>query len=140
MKQLKLLFASCLLLCAGTMYAQKYVGGDISLLPDYENANAKYKDQNGSNISGDMIQYFKQQGWNAMRVRLFVDPSKASTQHQNEGVRQDLDYVKALGRRIKEAGLAFMLDSTTATHGPTPASTRHQAHGPALTRTYWRRL
>ncbi len=110
MKQLKLLFASCLLLCAGTMYAQKYVGGDISLLPDYENANAKYKDQNGSNISGDMIQYFKQQGWNAMRVRLFVDPSKASTQHQNEGVRQDLDYVKALGRRIKEAGLAFMLD------------------------------
>lgn len=110
MKQLKLLFASCLLLCTGTMYAQKYVGGDISLLPDYENANAKYKDQNGSNISGDMIQYFKQQGWNAMRVRLFVDPSKASAQHQKEGVRQDLEYVKALGKRIKDAGLTFLLD------------------------------
>ena len=110
MKEIKLLLVSWLLLCAGTMYAQKYAGGDISLLPDYEKANAKYKDQNGTLITGDMILYFKQQGWNAMRVRLFVDPSNAIDQHQKEGVRQDLDYVKALGKRIKEAGLAFMLD------------------------------
>ena len=73
-----------------TVNAQKYVGGDISLLPDYENANAKYKDKNGTLITGDMIQYFKQQGWNAMRVRLFVDPSKAPAAHQDQGVRQDL--------------------------------------------------
>ena len=45
-----------------------------------------------------------------MRVRLFVDPSKASATHQKEGVVQDLDYVIALGKRIKSAGLSFMLD------------------------------
>lgn len=112
MKRILLLTIFTMLTMVGgqTMLAQKYVGGDISLLPDYENANAKYKDKNGTVITGDMIQYFKQQGWNAMRVRLFVDPSKAPQDHQNQGVRQDLAYVKALGKRIKDAGLAFLLD------------------------------
>jgi len=45
-----------------------------------------------------------------MRVRLFVDPSKASSTEIGEGVCQDLEYVKALGKRIKDAGFAFMLD------------------------------
>ena len=52
----------------------------------------------------------KEQGWNAMRVRLFVDPSKASADDRKEGAIQDLEYVKALGKRIKEAGLPLMLD------------------------------
>ena len=112
MKKLLLLTMITVLMVVGgqMVQAQKYVGGDISLLPDYENANAKYKDKNGTLITGDMIQYFKQQGWNAMRVRLFVDPSKAPAAHQDQGVRQDLEYVKALGKRIKDAGLAFLLD------------------------------
>ena len=93
-----------------TMTAQKYVGGDISLLPTYEEHGAKYLDKDGKAIAGGMVAYFKEQGWNAMRVRLFVDPSKASTAHQGEGVRQDLEYVKALGKQIKDAGLSFMLD------------------------------
>ena len=41
-----------------------------------------------------------------MRVRLFVDPSEDT----DKNVCQDLDYVKALGKRIKDAGLYFMLD------------------------------
>jgi arabinogalactan endo-1,4-beta-galactosidase len=45
-----------------------------------------------------------------MRVRLFVEPKNAPVQHQGEGVCQDLDYVKALGKRIKDAGFYFMLD------------------------------
>ena len=89
--------------------AQKYVGGDISLLPSYEANNAKYYDKNGKLIS-DVILFMKEQGMNAMRVRLFVDPSKAPDQHKKEGVCQDLDYVKALGKRIKDAGLCFLLD------------------------------
>ena len=52
----------------------------------------------------------KEQGLNAMRVRLFVDPSKASTEAKGQGVRQDLEYVKKLGKKIKDAGLNFMLD------------------------------
>lgn len=88
---------------------QKYVGGDISLLTKYEEHKAKYYDHNGSAIS-NVLSYFKEQGWNAMRVRLFVDPSNASSTAKGQGVCQDLDYVAALGKRIKEAGLAFMLD------------------------------
>ncbi len=105
----RLLFTLC---CMTSLIAaaQKYVGGDISLLPLYEQNGAKYLDQDGKVISGSMIAYFKAQGWNAMRVRLFVDPTKASTTHQGEGVRQDLAFVKALGKQIKEAGLSFMLD------------------------------
>ena len=88
----------------------RYVGGDISLLPSYETNGAQYKDQNGNTITGGMLPYFKAQGMNAMRVRLFVDPSKASATQKGEGVRQDLEYVKALGQQIKDCGLAFMLD------------------------------
>ena len=109
MKRL-ILLTTTLLTMAITASGQKYVGGDISMLPEYEKYGAQYYDKSGNAITGDMIAYFKEQGWNAMRVRLFVDPSKASETHQREGVRQDLEYVKKLGKRIKDAGLTFLLD------------------------------
>ena len=90
-------------------FAQKYVGGDISLLPTYIEHGANYKDKDGKKIS-DMLVFLKEQGMNTMRVRLFVDPSNATDKEKGEGVRQDLEYVKALGKQIKDAGLSFMLD------------------------------
>ena len=100
-----------LLMCmtAVTTNAQKYLGGDISMLPKYEEANAVYRDKTGKVIP-DVIQFMKEQGMNAMRVRLFVDPSKAPADDKIEGVWQNLEYVKALGKRIKDAGLYFLLD------------------------------
>lgn len=96
--------------CVTTMvYAQKYVGGDISLLPTYEEHGANYMDKDGKKIT-NMLAFLKEQGLNTMRVRLFVDPSKATDAAKGQGVRQDLDYVKAFGKRIKDAGLNFMLD------------------------------
>ena len=88
-----------------TVSAQKFVGGDISMLPKYEQAGVVYKDKSGNTVS-DVIAFFKQEGMNAMRVRLFVDPSKDN----DKAVCQDLDYVKTLGKRIKDAGLRLMLD------------------------------
>ena len=85
--------------------AQKYVGGDISMLPKYEQAGVVYKDKNGNTVS-DVIAFFKQEGLNAMRVRLFVDP----TQDNDKAVCQDLDYVKTLGKRIKDADMQLLLD------------------------------
>ena len=109
MKQL--LLTLCTVLLAITASAQqKFVGGDISLLPKYEANGAKFLDKNGQAITGGMINYFKAQGWNAMRVRLFVDPSKAPSDDKGEGVCQDLAFVKSLGKAIKDAGLSFMLD------------------------------
>ncbi len=84
--------------------AQKYVGGDISMLTKYEDAGVIYKDKNGNAVQP--LPFFKGQGLNAMRVRLFVDPS----QDNDKAVCQDLEYVKALGKRIKDQGMAFMLD------------------------------
>ena len=84
--------------------AQKYVGGDISMLTKYENAGVVYKDKNGNAVQP--LPFFKEQGLNAMRVRLFVDPSLDN----DKAVCQDLEYVKALGKRIKDQGMAFMLD------------------------------
>ena len=88
---------------------ERLVGGDISMLTKYEEGGAIYKDRNGSTIS-NILPYFGQQGWNAMRLRLFVNPENASTTHQKEGVVQNLAYVKALGKRIKDAGYALVLD------------------------------
>lgn len=89
--------------------APAYVGGDISLLPTYEENGANYMDKDGKKIA-DLLSFMKEQGMNAMRVRLFVDPSRAPADHKGQGVRQDLDYVKKLGKKIKDAGLKFMLD------------------------------
>lgn len=89
--------------------AQKYVGGDISLLPKYEGAGAKYLSHDGASIASPLA-FFKEQGMNAMRVRLFVDPSKQTGEDKDANASQTLDDVVALGKRIKDAGFKLMLD------------------------------
>ena len=98
MKKITLLLVAAL--AANIASAQKLVGGDISMLPKYEAANVVYKNKSGDIV--EPLEFFKEEGMNAMRVRLFVDSDK--------GVCQDLDYVKAFGKRIKDAGFQFMLD------------------------------
>lgn len=86
-------------------------GGDISVLPLYEQHNSGYLDADGNKID-DLIKWLKDEcGWNAFRVRLFVDP-KAKDPKGNKDlcVVQNLDYVKKLGKRIKDAGGVFLLD------------------------------
>lgn len=103
-----LLLTLCIVLTC-TVSAQKYLGGDVSLLLTYEENGANYMDIDGKKIT-DLLAFLKEQGLNTMRVRLFVDPSKASAEAKGLGVRQDLEYVKKLGKKIKNAGLGFMLD------------------------------
>lgn len=105
MKQYKLILASALLFCLTTMQAQKYVGGDLSVLLKYEEQSATYLDKDGKAIA-DVLTFVKEQGWNTIRVRLFDDPSKDT----DKNVCQDIEYVKRLGKRIKDAGLYFLLD------------------------------
>ncbi len=105
MKQIKLLITFILLCLCGICQAQKYVGGDLSVLLKYEEQKATYFDKDGKTIS-DVLTFVKQQGWNTIRVRLFADPSKDT----DKNVCQDIEYVKKLGKRIKDAGLYFMLN------------------------------
>lgn len=135
MNNIKKLF-SLLCLCPLLAGAQKYVGGDISLLPTYEEHGVHYLDTHGTQVQ--LLPYLgREAGWNAMRVRLFVDPSKAPAAHRQEGVRQDLDYVTALARRIKAEGYALMLDFHYSDTWTDPGSTPHHRPGPAQTPWYW---
>lgn len=84
----------------------RVVGGDISLIPAYEHAGDLWLDADGK-IIPDLITYLRDEaGWTSARVRLMVDPKQDS----DPGTCQDLEYVKQLGRRIKEAGMLFLLD------------------------------
>ena len=91
MRRLYCLFACVLVVCIVGRAAPKYVGGDISLLTKYEERGAIYYNENGTRVT-NVLGYLKDNGLNAMRVRLFVDPSKADAEDQGEGVCQDLPY------------------------------------------------
>lgn len=86
-------------------------GGDLSLVPAYEKAGDVWLDASERSINttytDGMLTYVKEvAGWNAVRVRLFVDPANDN----DLATCQDLAYVKDFGRRIKTAGLSFLLD------------------------------
>lgn len=115
------LFTSLLTLfvfCFASVNAQHYVGGDISLLPEYEKAGAVYKDVNGT-IIPDLLPWLKNQGMNAMRVRLFVNPKKYQELHKNDtgsdtkydpNACQDLEYITPICKKIVDNGMDLMLD------------------------------
>lgn len=103
------------------------VGGDLSLLPSYEQYNTPYYNPEGQRID-DVLLYLRDvEHWNAIRVRLFVNPTELNPSVKT-GVVQDLAYVTALGQRIKEAGMKFLLDFhysdswADPTHQKLPAS------------------
>lgn len=109
MKKICIALACLLTICLAGNSSTKYVGGDISLLTKYEEHGAIYYNENGSRIT-NVLTYLNDVGLNAMRVRLFVDPSMAEAEDQGEGVCQDLPYVLALSQRIKSAGFKLLLD------------------------------
>lgn len=88
---------------------QRYVGGDISLLPDYEAAGVQYRDRSGK-IIPDLLPWLKEQGMNAMRVRLFVNPEAYTGSDKDPNAKQSLEYITPLCKRIKDTGLDLMLD------------------------------
>lgn len=106
-----ILFAGVSLALHAEEPSLRLVGGDISLLPSYEQYNTPYKDRDGKKID-DLVTYAANTlGWNACRVRLFVNPCIINPDNKNrQGEVQDLAYVAALGKRIKQAGMFLLLD------------------------------
>jgi len=99
-------------LCSLQAETPRYVGGDMSMLQAYEDYQVTYKDQNNKKIT-DVLRYVKSEavGWNAVRVRLFVNPDKQSPEGAYDPqVRQDLEYVTRFCQRVKAEGLTLMLD------------------------------
>lgn len=83
-----------------------YRGVDISMLPEIERAGGVYRDAHGT--PGDAVRILRDEGANLFRVRLFVEPSKDF--NKVFGATQDLAMVRALGKRIKDAGGLLLLD------------------------------
>ena len=90
--------------------AQRFVGMDLSLLPNDEIHNKPYLDKDGNAID-DMLVWLPNVGVNTVRARIFVNPQKKNQKGETDiQVCQNLDYVKAFGARVKAAGLNLMLD------------------------------
>lgn len=81
---------------------RKVLGADISLLPNFEQAGAIYKDKDGKTVT--VLPFFKENGFNYVRVRLFVNPDP------NSSACQDLAYVTDLCKRAKAQGFQLLLD------------------------------
>lgn len=79
-----------------------YIGADVSLLTRFEQNKAIYQDENGQKIH--VLPFFKDNGFNYVRYRLFVNPNS------NPDTCQDLEYVIELCKRSKAVGLKVLLD------------------------------
>lgn len=94
------------------LQGQRYVGGDISLLPEYEKAGAVYKTHDGTPVN-DLLPWLREEGMNAMRVRLFVNPADNKTTYPSDydpNACQDLEYITPLCKKIVDDGFKLMLD------------------------------
>ena len=84
----------------------RMIGADISWLPELENRGRKFY-KGGEEI--DAIQLLKEHGFNYIRLRLFVNPENEKGYSPDKGFC-DLDHTIAMAKRIKEAGMKFLLD------------------------------
>ena len=91
---------------AGTVPLPSYlIGADITFVEADEAAGATYSD----GTQKDILALFKDHGFNAIRLRTFVDPRAADGYDQQNGTA-DLAHTIAFARRVKTAGLGFLLN------------------------------
>ncbi len=84
----------------------KMLGADISFLPQLEDRGMKFSD-NG--VEKDALQILKDHGLNYIRLRLFVNPESDSGYSPKKGFC-DLNHTIAMAKRVKAAGMKFLLD------------------------------
>jgi arabinogalactan endo-1,4-beta-galactosidase len=85
--------------------ASYLVGADITFVQADEAGGATYSD----GAQKDIIQLLKDHGFNYIRTRTFVDPRAADGYDPANGFG-DLAHTIAFARRVKAAGLGFLLD------------------------------
>ena len=84
----------------------KILGADISFLPELEAAGMKFKDKG---VQKDVLQILKDHGFNYVRLRIFHSPGKDSGYSPGKSFC-DLEHTKQMAKRIKAAGMRFLLD------------------------------
>ena len=110
MKRLLLsLVALCALVTASAQVSieRPYaVGADISWLQWQEDSGITFSDEG---VEGDALALLRDNGFNYIRLRLFVNPRSELGYSQRDGYC-DLEHTLAMAKRIKEAGMYFLLD------------------------------
>ena len=81
------------------------IGADISWVQQQEDKGLIYNDKG---IKKDVLNILTDNGFNWIRLRLFVDPA-AVKGYSKEGYC-DLDHTLAMAKRIKASGMKFLLD------------------------------
>ena len=84
----------------------KMLGADISFLPQLEDRGLKFS-VNG--IEKDAVQILKDHGLNYVRLRLFVNPEHDSGYSPKKAFC-DLNHTITMAKRVKAAGMKFLLD------------------------------
>jgi len=82
------------------------IGADISFLPQMEARGVTFTD-NGEPV--DAIELLRDKGFNYIRLRLFVNPEHEDGYSPEQGFC-GLDYTVEMAKRIKAAGMKFLLD------------------------------
>ncbi len=86
-------------------YERPLIGADISWVPSQENQGVAFSDQGEKK---DVLKILSDHHFNWIRLRLFVDPT-ADNGYSRDGYC-GLDQTLAMARRIKQAGMKFLLD------------------------------
>lgn len=81
------------------------IGADISWLPSQEDSGMKFSDQG---VEKGALEILSEHRFNWIRLRLFVDPT-AENGYSKEGYC-GLDQTVKMARRVKAAGMKFLLD------------------------------
>ncbi|WP_259068301.1 arabinogalactan endo-1,4-beta-galactosidase [Mucilaginibacter sp. X4EP1] len=84
----------------------KILGADISFLPQLESRGMKFSDDG---VQGDAIAIMKAHGFNYIRLRIFVNSENAKGYSPGKGFC-DLAHTEQMAKRIKAAGMKFLLD------------------------------
>ena len=84
----------------------KMLGADISFLPELEAKGMKFSDKG---IEKDALLLLKEHGFNYVRLRIFNDPARDSGYSPKKGFC-DLTNTLKMAKRVKEAGMKFLLD------------------------------
>lgn len=82
------------------------VGADISWLQSQEDRGTEFSD---GGVKGDALEILRDNGFNYIRLRLFVDPRSELGYSRREGYC-DLEHTLQMAQRIKQAGMMFLLD------------------------------
>lgn len=115
-------------ICLGfSRTAPYYIGADISWLPEKEAAGVVYSDSLGKR---DLILILKDHGFNAIRLRVFNQPTAVGG-YSSKGFC-DVSHTLAMAKRVKALGMSLMIDFH---YSDTWADPAHQ-----ITPLAWRNL